>query len=158
MASRIKGIIVTLGADTRKLEDALKKVNNTIRSTQSELKDVSKLLKLDPSNTELLTQKQNDLKSAISATKEKLDTLRTASEQAKAQMESGDLGRDKYDAIQREIVDTEQELKRLQEEAVKSNIALVKLSEAGEKLESHHMIRRDEHGRHTVKFRWRHKG
>ena len=70
---------MTLGADTTKLEDALKKVNNTIRSTQSELKDVSKLLKLDPSNTELLTQKQNDLKSAISATKEKLDTLRTAS-------------------------------------------------------------------------------
>ena len=50
-------------------------------------------------------------------------------------MESGDLGRDKYDALQREIVDTEQELKRLQEEAVKSNTALVKLSEAGEKLE-----------------------
>ena len=135
MASRIKGITVTLGADTRKLEDALKKVNGTIRATQSELKDVSKLLKLDPANTELLAQKQNDLKTAISATKEKLDTLRTASEQEKAQIESGDLGRDKYDALQREIVDTEQELKRLQEEAVKSNTALVKLSEAGEKLE-----------------------
>ena len=126
MVSRIKGITVTLGADTTKLEDALKKVNGTIRATQSELKDVSKLLKLDPANTELLAQKQNDLKTAISATKEKLDTLRTASEQEKAQIESGDLGRDKYDALQREIVDTEQEMKHLQEKAVKSNTALVK--------------------------------
>ena len=96
MASRIKGITVEIGGDTTGLEKALKSVNSSIKTTQSELKDVNKLLKLDPSNTELLTQKQKLLKDAISSTKEKLDTLKTAQEQAKAQLESGDLGQDKY--------------------------------------------------------------
>ena len=92
MASRIKGITVEIGGDTTGLEKALKSVNSSIKTTQSELKDVNKLLKLDPSNTELLTQKQKLLKDAISSTKEKLDTLKTAQEQAKAQLENGDLG------------------------------------------------------------------
>ena len=135
MAGRIKGITVEIGGDTTGLEKALKGVNATIKSTQSELRDVNKLLKLDPSNTELLTQKQKLLKDAISSTKEKLDTLKTAQEQAKAQMENGDLGRDKYDALQREIIETEQELKRLQEQAEESNAALAKIEEVGGKLE-----------------------
>ena len=54
---------------------------------------------------------------SIGATKEKLDSLKTAQEQAKQQLENGDLGHDKYDALQREIIETEQELRRLQEEA-----------------------------------------
>ena len=61
MASRIKGITVEIGGDTTKLEQSLKSVNSTIKTTQTELKDVSKLLKLDPSNTELLSQKQKTL-------------------------------------------------------------------------------------------------
>ena len=58
MASRIKGITVEIGGDTTKLQNALKGVNSSIKSTQSEFKDVQKLLKLDPGNTELLAQKQ----------------------------------------------------------------------------------------------------
>ena len=112
MASRIKGITVEIGGDTTGLDKALKSVNSSIRTTQSSLKDVSKLLKLDPTNTELLTQKQKLLKDAIGSTKEKLDALKLAQDQAKAQLESGDLGQDKYDALQREIIETEQELKR----------------------------------------------
>ena len=77
------------------------------------MKDVNKLLKLDPANTELLAQKQKLLKDAIGSTKEKLDALKTAQEQAKQQLENGDLGQDKYDALQREIIETEQELQRL---------------------------------------------
>ena len=57
-----------------------------IRSTQTQLKDVQKLLKLDPSNTELLSQKQRLLKEAIGATKDKLESLKTAQEQAKKQL------------------------------------------------------------------------
>ena len=64
MASRIKGITVEIGGDTTGLDKALKNVNATIRSTQSSLKDVNKLLKLDPANTELLAQKQKLLKDA----------------------------------------------------------------------------------------------
>ena len=58
MASRIKGITVEIGGDTTGLDKALKSVNSTIKSTQTQLKDVNKLLKLDPKNTELLSQKQ----------------------------------------------------------------------------------------------------
>lgn len=136
MASRIKGITVEIGGDTTGLDKALKSVNSSIKTTQSGLKDVSKLLKLDPTNTELLTQKQKMLKDAISSTKEKLDALKLAQEQAKAQLESGDLGQDKYDALQREIIETEQELKRLQEQAIESNAALAKIEEVGDKLQT----------------------
>lgn len=136
MASRIKGITVEIGGDTTGLDKALKSVNSSIKTTQSGLKDVSKLLKLDPTNTELLTQKQKLLKDAIGSTKEKLDALKLAQEQAKAQLESGDLGQDKYDALQREIIETEQELKRLQEQAIESNAALAKIEEVGDKLQT----------------------
>lgn len=136
MASRIKGITVEIGGDTTGLDKALKSVNSSIKTTQSSLKDVSKLLKLDPTNTELLTQKQKLLKDAIGSTKEKLDALKLAQEQAKAQLESGDLGQDKYDALQREIIETEQELKRLQEQAIESNAALSKIEEVGDKLQT----------------------
>jgi len=136
VASRIKGITVEIGGDTTGLDKALKNVNSTIKSTQTSLKDVNKLLKLDPTNTELLNQKQKLLKESIGATKEKLDSLKTAQEQAKKQLEEGDLGQDKYDALQREIVETEQELKRLQEEAAASSTAVQNIAQAGEKLKS----------------------
>ncbi len=126
MASRIKGITVESGGDTTGLDKALKNVNATIRSTQSSLKDVNKLLKLDPANTELLAQKQKLLKDAVGSTKEKLDALKTAQEQAKQQLENGDLGQDKYDALQREIIETEQELQKLAQEAVNSMLPLQK--------------------------------
>lgn len=136
MANRIKGITVEIGGDTTGLDKALKTVNTSIRSTQSALKDVNRLLKLDPSNTELLSQKQRLLKDAIAATKEKLDSLKVAQEQAKQQLENGELGQDKYDALQREIVETEEELRRLQQEAATTNTALSKIDVAGQKMET----------------------
>ena len=136
MASRIKGITVEIGGDTTGLEKALKSVNSSIKNTQSALKDVNRLLKLDPSNTELLSQKQRLLKDAIGATKEKLDSLKTAQEQAKQQLENDDLGQDKYDALQREIIETEEELRRLQQEAATTSTALAKIDEAGKNIEA----------------------
>ena len=136
MANRIKGITVEIGGDTTGLDKALKGVQSTLRTTQSSLRDVNKLLKLDPSNTELLSQKQRLLKDAIGATKDKLETLKTAQIQARQQLENGTLGQDKYDALQREIVETEQELRRLQEEAARTNTTLAKISEVGGKLEN----------------------
>ena len=136
MASRIKGITIEIGGDTTGLDKALKSVNSSITHTQSALKDVNKLLKLDPSNIELLTQKQKLLKDAISSTKEKLDALKQAQVQAKEQLENGDLGQDKYDALQREIIETKQELKRLQQEAATTSTALAKIDEIGGKMEN----------------------
>lgn len=82
-----KGITVEIGGDTTKLQTALKGVNGQIKNTQSALKDVEKLLKLDPTNTTLLAQKQKLLTQAIGETKEKLATLKTAAQQANEQLQ-----------------------------------------------------------------------
>ena len=88
MANRIMGITVEIGGDTTKLQTVLKGVNGQIKSTQQQLKDVDKLLKLDPGNTELLAQKQKLLADAVGETKEKLATLKTAAEQANTALAS----------------------------------------------------------------------
>ena len=91
MANRIKGITVEIGGDTTKLQNALKGVNSSIKTTQAELKDVEKLLKLDPGNTELLAQKHRLLGDAVKETKEKLATLKTAAEQANEALAKGEI-------------------------------------------------------------------
>ena len=77
MADRVKGITVEIGGDTTGLSKALSGVNKEIRSTQTQLKDVNKLLKLDPSNTTLLEQKQKLLQTVITETKDKLTQLKS---------------------------------------------------------------------------------
>ena len=136
MANRIKGITVEIGGDTTKLSKALESVNKNIKSTQTQLKDVEKLLKLDPKNTELLSQKQKLLADSISATKEKLTTLKTAAEQANTALANGEISQEQYDALQREIIETEQELRNLETEAGKASDSLKQIGEAGEVLQS----------------------
>lgn len=80
-----------IGGDTTKLSKALEGVNKTIKGTQSGRKDVNKLLKLDPSNTEPVIQKQKMPKDAIQATKEKLATLKNAAQQANEQFANGEI-------------------------------------------------------------------
>jgi len=135
MAGRIQGITVEIGGDTTRLSKALQGVNKDIKSTQSQLKDVEKLLKLDPSNTELLSQKQKLLTQAISETKEKLATLKTAAEQANEQLQKGEITQEQYDALQREIQETEQQLKQLETQASSTNATLAKIEEVGGKFE-----------------------
>ena len=136
MANRIKGITVEIGGDTTKLHTALQGVNKEIKNTQAQLKDVEKLLKLDPGNTELLAQKHKLLGQAVEETKNKLQTLKTAQEQANEALKNGTISQEQYDALQREIVETEQELKRLEEQANQSATALQKISATGEKLQT----------------------
>ena len=107
MANRIKGITVEIGGDTTKLSKALEGVNKDIKGTQTQLKDVQKLLKLDPTNTELLSQKHKLLADPVSATKEKLEVLKTAAEQANTALANGEISQQQYDALQREIIETE---------------------------------------------------
>ena len=136
MAGRIQGITVEIGGDTTKLQTALKGVNTEIRNTQSQLKDVDKLLKLDPGNTELLAQKHRLLGDAVKETKEKLETLKTAAEQAEQALKEGAITQDQYDGLQREIVETEQKLKSLEEQAKQSGTALQNIAAKGEKLKT----------------------
>ncbi len=135
-ANRIKGITIEIGGDTTKLQTALKGVNTEVRNTQQQLKDVEKLLKLDPGNTELLAQKHKLLGEAVAATKEKLETLKTAAEQANTALANGDISQEQYDALQREIIETEQDLKKLEEQAKQSGTALQEIAAKGEKLKT----------------------
>lgn len=136
MANRIKGITVEIGGDTTKIQTALKGVNGQIKSTQQQLKDVDKLLKLDLGNTELLAQKHKLLAEAVGETKEKLATLKTAAEQANTALANGEISQEQYDALQREIIETEQDLKNLETQANQSATAMQKIAATGEILKS----------------------
>lgn len=132
MADRIKGITVEIGGDVTKLDNALRNVNKQINSTQSALKDVQKLLKMDPGNTELMAQKQELLKDAIQSTTERLETLK----KAQANFVVTDENRAQYQGLQREIIATEQQLKRLKDAADTTTSAMEKIAGAADKVAS----------------------
>lgn len=128
MASRIAGITIEIGGDTSNLQKSLKGVDSQLKTTQSNLKDINKLLKLDPSNTELLTQKQKNLETAIGLSKDRLEQLK----EAQSGVEKGSA---EWDALQREIVANEQELKGLQGEYKKfGSVASQQIQAVGQKL------------------------
>lgn len=129
MASkRIQGITIEIGGDTTELQKALKGIDSQLKSTQSALQDVNKLLKLDPGNVELLTQKQKNLRSAIDETKERLKTLKSVQTDA--------LKPEEYDALQREIIETEKNLESLTKEMKNfGSVGAQQIAAVGQKLE-----------------------
>lgn len=122
--TKIRGITIELGGDTSGLSKALSDVNGQIRSTQSQLKDVERLLKLDPKNTELLRQKQELLTKSIGETKEKLDVLQKTEKHVQQQFKEGKVSEEQYNALKREIVSTEMSLDKLKDEAKKTEDAI----------------------------------
>lgn len=132
--SRIKGITVEIGGDVSGLDKALKKVNSSINDTQAQLKDVNRLLKLDPSNTELLRQKHQLLSKSVQDTSNRLETLKKAEEQLKqAGVEKNS---EQFMALQREIIETENRLNDLQSAANQSVVALAKVGSTADKISS----------------------
>lgn len=119
MADRIKGITIEIDGNTKGLSQALKGVNKDIKTTQTQLKDVEKLLKLDPHNVTLLGQKMELLGREIGQTKDKLEQLKSVQDQMNDGLKNGSVTADQYDAWQREIIETENELKNLQSEMMK---------------------------------------
>lgn len=135
MAGSIKGIIVEIGGDTSGLQKALSKVNSATSSLSRELRGINSLLKLDPKNTELLSQKQKVLNEEISTTEEKLKTLRKFQEEAdKTIAAGGEISQEKYRALQREIIATEQRLRQLNLENSKWTTAGRSMEQFGTKL------------------------
>lgn len=137
---RIAGITIELNGDATKLTKALSDVDRSARQSQSNLKDIDKLLKFNPGNTELLQQKFKNLTTEIDSTKQRLETLKEAARQMEL---SGNTNTAEWDALQREIEATEQKLKGLNAEmdkfgsvqAQKIAAAGEKVSEVGEKIE-----------------------
>ena len=107
MAGRIKGITIEIGGSTKALSTAMKDIDSQSKKLASELKDVEKLLKLDPTNTELVAQKQKILAEQIQVTETRLIALK----EAQANISPEDVGEEKYRALEREIAATETSLK-----------------------------------------------
>ena len=130
----IKGITIEIGGDTTGLDKALKGVNANAKETQNTLRDVNKALKLDPGNIELLEQKQKALADAVKNTADKLDMLKEAQKQAADQLARGEIGQEQYDALTREIVKTEAELKKAKAAADDFSVGMEKAKAAVSKV------------------------
>lgn len=112
----IKGITIELNGDATGLDKALSGINGNISSLEAQLKDVDRLLKLDPGNTELLRQQQTLLAQAAEETKNKLEMLKKANDEVSKSADNYDAWKAKYDPIQKEISETKEKLKELQNE------------------------------------------
>lgn len=112
MANKVKGVTIEFGADTSKLFANLKKIDGTLKDTQNELKQVNRLLKFNPRNTELLKQKQTALADSVKSTQARLKELKSAL--AKMDTAGIDKASGQYKTMQREIIETESKLKNLQ--------------------------------------------
>lgn len=134
MAGNIKGITIEIGGDTTGLQKALKGVDTELKNTQKELKGVEKQLKLDPTNTELLVEKQKLLNKQVELTSQRLDTLKEAGKQAAEQLAAGAITQEQYDALAKEISKTEEALKKATTEANNFSVGLEKAKGHADKL------------------------
>nr|DAI09765.1 MAG TPA: minor tail protein [Caudoviricetes sp.] len=129
MAENVKGIVVEIGGDTKGLSKAISNLNGEIRGTQTELNKVNRLLKLDPTNIDLLKQKEQLLGDQIKKTEGKVESLRNAKKQADAEMASGtEVNQKQYRELVRELESAELKLKDLQAEASRSHASLAQVS------------------------------
>ena len=122
--TKIRGMTLKIDGDTSGVVKALSGMNSQISNTQSQLKDIERLLKLDPKNTELLRQKQELLTRAIGETEEKLKKLENAEKLVQEQFKEGKISQDQYNALRREIVAAEMSLDNLKDEAKKTEDAI----------------------------------
>lgn len=129
MASgRIRGITIEIEGNATPLNKALKSVDEQLSTTQRNLKDVNKLLKLDPGNTDLLKQKQKALADAVDLTKDRIKELNKAQSQLSE-------GTSEWDSLQREIIDTENNLKDLEKEYKEfGSVGAQKIKVVGDKM------------------------
>lgn len=126
----LKGITVEIGGDTTKLGDAILKARKSASNLSGELRGVESLLKLDPTNTVLLAQKQDILAESIAGAKDKLEMLIAAQESMSKQLADGKISAAQYRDYQREIEATRQQLTRLEADAKDAGAAA---GESGDK-------------------------
>lgn len=136
MAGNIKGITIELNGDSTKLTSAIDGVKRQSIGLQSELKEIDKLLKFSPGNADLIAQKQQNLRRQIEATAQKLDVLKQAQQQVEAQFAAGTLSEEKYNAFQREVINTEMALKNYKVQLETVNASQQELQSKTKQLET----------------------
>lgn len=128
----LKGITVEIGGDTTKLGDAILKARKSAKDLSGELRGVESLLKLDPTNTVLLAQKQEILAESIANAKDKLKMLIAAQESMSKQLADGKISPEQYRDFEREIESTRQQLTRLEAAASGTDDAVADVGDAAE--------------------------
>ena len=131
MADVYKGLTIKLGVDDTSLSKALRSARSESIGVTSELKKIQKALKLDPGNTKLLSQQQQDYRKKIASTKKELDYLK----QAESEIGKEDMGSDQWVKLQSDIVIAEQKLRgykqALAETIIEQNVANSTLGKVG---------------------------
>lgn len=128
IGNKVKGITIEFNGETTKLGRAVNEINKKTRDLDSQLKSVDKALKFNPSNTELLAQKQTLLGRKVEETKNKL----TALKEAQAQLDDDpavDKTSQDYMELRREIIETESKLKHFEKQL--RDLGNVKLTALG---------------------------
>lgn len=139
MAGNIKGITIEFRGNTTPLEEAIRKVNSEISSTDKELRKVNNALKFNPNSVDLWKQKQELLTQKINQTKEKLDVLKDT--QKKVDSGEIEMTADEYRNLRREIIETDSKLKNFESQLrkignVKLKVLSQQLKQVGDKLSS----------------------
>ena len=132
MANKIIGITVDIEGKSSGLTKSLQEANSAINKTTSALKDVDKALKLDPTNVELLAQKEILLNKQIEQTNEKLEIMQQVAEDANEALANGDISQEQYAQLQAEIAKTSVSLGDLEDAA---NDGGEELEETGDEAE-----------------------
>lgn len=112
---KIKGLTVQIGADTSNFNKAMEESNKKSRSLKSELSEVERLLKLDPTNVELVAQKQKILTEQVEESSKRLDILKQAQDEVNQKFKSGEIGEETYRNFQREVIKAENDLQKQKE-------------------------------------------
>lgn len=126
--AKVNGKTIYIGANMSAVTNALKDVEEKSKATKSELNTLEKALKLDPSNVELLTEKEKTLAESIKTAKERLEQLKSVSEKVKSEYEKGDIDRGTYLKFKTSVAESEAELKRLNKQAEENKTAIQKAS------------------------------
>lgn len=137
MAGGIKGITIEIGGNTTKLGQAIAETEKKSRSLQVELRQVEKLLKFDPTNVELLSQKQEILTQNVAETSKKLDVLKEAEKQVTEEFKRGEASEEQVRALQREIIKTESALGSMKSELTSTEKALKDLADGTDSAKKH---------------------
>lgn len=107
---KISGLTIAINADTSGVTKGLGAVSDESKKLSNNLKAVDSLLKLDPTNTELLAERQKLLSQNVETTSKKLEMLKAAQEDVNKAFSAGSISDSEYIAFQRELVNTQKRL------------------------------------------------
>lgn len=128
MAGTIKGITIEFRGDTTSLDNALRKIKNETKGIDSNLREVNRGLKFNPSSVELWRQKQTLLTQKLNETKEKVALLKDTLKKVDAG--EIEMSAEETDRLKRELVEAESKAKYFSAELRKiGNVNLRALGE-----------------------------